>query len=56
MSQDGVLEPVLEGIREMHEAEPEDETRQGYVDVYYIFMIPLAILVAYEFVSLKRRG
>lgn len=56
MSQDGALEPVLESIREMHEAEPEDDTRQGYVDVYYVFMIPLAILVAYEFVSLKRRG
>ena len=56
MSQDNVLDPVLERIRTMHETEPEDDTREGYVDIYYYFMAPLAALIAYEFISLKRRG
>ena len=56
MSGNSGLESVVQGIQEMHEAEPEDDTRQGYVDIYYFFMVPLAILVAYEFISLKRRG
>lgn len=50
------FDTILADIREMHETDPEEEVKQGYVDFYYVFVIPLAALVAYEFISLKRRG
>ena len=56
MNHESALEPIVTGIREMSEAEPEDETKQGYVDIYFIPMVPLVLLTAYEFISLKRRG
>ena len=56
MSDDGVLEPIVTELRDHYESEPEEETEQGYEDVYYYLVIPLALLTAYELISLRRRG
>ena len=50
------FDTVLADIRDMHETDPEEEVKQGYVDFYYVFVAPLSVLIAYEFISLKRRG
>lgn len=56
MNNEGVLDTLIEGLTTDFLSDPEEEFRQGYVDIYYWFMIPLAALVTYEFISLKRRG
>lgn len=56
MNSGNPLEEVITQLREGNLTDPEDEVKQGYVDAYYIFMIPLALLTAYEFISLRRRG
>lgn len=56
MNNENVLEPFVEEMVNNFLSEPEEEFRQGYKDIYYLFMIPLAVLVSYEFISLKRRG
>ena len=56
MNSENPLEPVVEAIREDYLADPEEQFRQGYKDIYYVFVAPLVLLVSYEFISLKRRG
>lgn len=56
MNSENPLAPVVEAIREDYLADPEEQFRQGYKDIYYVFVAPLVLLVSYEFISLKRRG
>ena len=50
------IDPVLDDVLDILEAEEEETTKYGYADTYYWFVIPLALLVAYEFISVKRRA
>ena len=56
MTETEKLDPVLEDIKSMIDGETEETTEYGYVDTYYWFVIPLAALIAYEFISVKRRA
>lgn len=49
------LDETLDKIMTLLDAETEESKEYGYADVYYWFVIPLAALVAYEFISVKRR-
>ena len=50
------IDPVIEDVMDLLDAEQEETTKYGYADTYYWFVIPLAALVAYEFISVKRRA
>ena len=50
------LDPVLDDAIDMLEADTEETLEYGFVDTYYWFVIPLAALIAYEFISVKRRA
>ena len=50
------IDPVLDDVMALLDAEQEETTKYGYADVYFWFVIPLAALVAYEFISVKRRA
>ena len=50
------LDGTIENIMKLLDAETEETTEYGYADIYYWFVIPLAVLVAYEFISVKRRA
>lgn len=50
------LDGTFENIMKLLEAETEETTEYGYADIYFWFVIPLAALVAYEFISVKRRA
>ncbi len=50
------IDSVLEDVMSKLDTEEEETTEYGYSDLYYYFVIPLAALVAYEFISVKRRA
>lgn len=50
------LDPVIEEVLDLLDKDTEETTEYGYIDTYYWFVIPLAALVAYEFISIKRRA
>lgn len=59
MDEPSDLDPVLEealSILDDDENNMEETTLLGYSDTYFYFVIPLALLVAYEFISVKRRA
>ena len=56
MTETEKIDPVLEEIKDMVDGETEETTEYGYVDTYYWFVIPLSALIAYEFISVKRRA
>lgn len=49
------IDSVLQKSLKLMDAEQEESTEYGYADMYYWFVIPLAVLIAYEFISVKRR-
>ena len=49
------IDETLDKVMMLLDAETEETKEYGYADVYYWFVIPLAALVAYEFISVKRR-
>ena len=56
MTSQSKIDPVLENVKQMLDGETEETTEYGYVDTYYWFVIPLSALIAYEFISVKRRA
>lgn len=50
------IDPILDDVLDLLESEQEETTKYGYADTYFWFVIPLALLVAYEFISVKRRA
>lgn len=50
------LNTTLNNIRNEINEEPEDEMKDSYTDIYYLFVLPLAVLIGYEFISIKRRA
>ena len=50
------IKSTLTKLKNGVDTDEEENTKSGYKDVYYYFAIPLAGLVAYEFISVKRRG
>ena len=55
MSSSEDIDPTIEKSLKLLDAEQEESTEYGYADTYYWFVIPLAVLIAYEFISVKRR-
>ena len=49
------LDENLENVMKLLDAETEETKEYGYADLYFWFVIPLAALVVYEFISVKRR-
>ena len=49
------LDRVLSDILSSLEADTEEVTRKGYVDLYYLFVIPLVPIAAAEFIILRRK-
>lgn len=56
MDQTSSLNSTLNPIRNEMNEEPEEELKDSYADMYYWFVLPLAVLIGYEFISIKRRG
>ena len=56
MTSQSKIDPVLENVKGMLDGETEETTEYGYIDTYYWFVIPLSALIAYEFISVKRRA
>lgn len=50
------LEDIVESIKEDTLSTSDGGAEDTYADIYFIFAIPVAILLAFEFLSLKRRG
>ena len=50
------IDSTLNKIKNNIDSDTEEMMKEGYTDIYYLFVIPLAVLVAYEFISVKRRG
>lgn len=50
------LDPAIDEVLKTLDRNMEETTKYGYADTYYFFVIPLALLVAYEFISVKRRA
>ena len=50
------IDPILDDLVKYLDAEEEESYEHGYMDTYYYFVLPLTVLVAYEFVSVKRRA
>ena len=49
------LDENLANVMKLLDAETEETKEYGYADLYFWFVIPLAALVVYEFISVKRR-
>ncbi len=50
------IDDTIADVMGLLDTKEEETTEYGYADVYYWFVIPLAALVAYEFISVKRRA
>ena len=55
MDQPEDLDDTIDNVMKLLDKQQEESTEYGYADVYYWFVIPLAALLAYEFISVKRR-
>jgi len=56
MDRQSRIDSTLNKIKNGTDIDTEENTKSGYTDIYYFFVIPLSILIAYEFISVKRRG
>ncbi len=56
MNKTSNIDDVLDGILTDLNTEDKEDTMRGYKDTYYFFAIALAGLLAYEFISVKRRA
>ena len=56
MDRQSKIDPVIEEVKAMVDSEEKETYENGYADIYYWFVIPLAALIAYEFISVKRRA
>ena len=56
MDRQAKIDPVIEEVKAMVDSEERETYENGYADIYYWFVIPLAALIAYEFISVKRRA
>lgn len=56
MTDSRVLDPLLKNIRDNASQETETEISKGYTDIYYFFVIPLALLLIYEMIYFKKKG
>lgn len=56
MDRQAKIDPVIEQVKELVDSEEKETYENGYADIYYWFVIPLAALIAYEFISVKRRA
>lgn len=52
---DACLAKVRKGIESAPKVKSEDST-EGYADTYYLFVIPLLLLLLFDFIYYKRRG
>jgi len=50
------IDSILADITGSIDGATEETKEYGYTDTYYWFVIPLAALIAYEFISVKRRA
>lgn len=50
------IDGIIEGIKRNAIFSEDEVGTEGYTDIYYIFVIPLLLMLIYEFVDLKMRG
>lgn len=55
MTKQSAIQSTINDIKASIESTSEEEVKTGYKDTYYFFVFPLVILVAYEFISVKRK-
>ena len=53
---DVVIDDIIKDIKENTASSLDNKSLSGYKDIYYIFVIPLLLLLIYEFLNLKFRG
>ena len=53
---DVVIDDIIKVITENIASSLENKSLSGYKDIYYIFVIPLLLILIYEFISLKFKG
>ncbi|MGN0394954.1 MAG: VWA domain-containing protein, partial [Coprococcus sp.] len=56
MNKQSNINQVLKDVKSAAKTEIGDKLLDGYADIYYIFVIPLLLLLLYEFVEYRRRG
>ncbi len=56
MTGDSQLDSLLRDIRDAARADTTTEVSRGYSDIYYFFVIPLALLLVCEVIDYKRKG
>ena len=55
MNKQSNIDSVLDEIRRNSSPQDTENSTYGYKDVYYIFLIPLLLLLIFEFICYKRR-
>lgn len=50
------IDKILKDIKNDSKVSMTDTILSGYTDIYYIFVIPLLLLLLYEFVEYRRKG
>lgn len=53
---DVVIDDIMKEIMENTISSSDKESLSGYKDIYYIFVIPLLLILIYEYISLKFSG
>ena len=53
---DDVIDDIIKDITKNTASSLENKSLSGYKDIYYIFVIPLLLILIYEFISLKFKG
>ncbi len=56
MNQRENIDEVIQKVQSSSKTSLARESADGYTDVYYIFVVPLLLLLIYEFVDYRRRG
>lgn len=55
MTEGDSIDKVLTRVKKASKVEMKDTVLEGYKDIYYIFVVPLVLLLIYEFVEYRRR-
>lgn len=49
------IDKKIKEIKKYLASETNSGTKEGYVDIYYLFVIPLLVLLIYDYIYYKRR-
>lgn len=56
MNDKGNIDSIIKSIKNTSNVSQRDASSAGYKETYYIFVIPLLLLLIYEFINYKRRA